>query len=313
MKRRRRNPSIGAVLRVALSRSRLFYTPIAVSFVAVLLLTEREVLVERFSTLAPSTVLLIIGLIFAGHLFIGLSSLASFRIYGTSLSYAIVLRTHVSRLPARYIPGGVWQTVSRSLDFVELGVPSRRVFTVMAAEITFSVATAAILGGACLFLSTSDFATLGLALFSCGCIAVPIFFFVSARLLRERPLRPALPLLAATVCYVLVWAFYATAFSLFLTQFTSHINWPTTAGVFLASWLAGFFAFFAPQGIGVFEVTAGIMLAKPTSAVVIGTLFGFRFVGLIADISIYTLYVLARLLLHLHRRPSDIDPTKQRA
>jgi glycosyltransferase 2 family protein len=286
-----------------LRASRVIYTPVAFIFIVVLLISERAALYERFSALQFWAVVAVIGSLYVGHLCIGLSSWLVFRAYGCDLSYATVLRTHIARLPARYIPGGIWQTVSRSLDFVNLGVPGRSVLMVMLTEMGISVATAATLGGACTYFSGAGHANIGLLASTAGCVglaALPI----AAVLERGGRSAPAwLAYAAAVMTYVMVWTLYATAFWFFLHEVAGRFDWLTSTGVFLLSWVVGFFAFFAPQGVGVFEMTAGIMLTGAGSAVLMAMLLGFRLIGFTADISLYGVY---RVLIARKRLSSQV-------
>ena len=45
---------------------------------------------------------------------------------GAPIGYRATLRMHLSRLPARYLPGGIWQTVARAADLQALGVARRQ-------------------------------------------------------------------------------------------------------------------------------------------------------------------------------------------
>ena len=44
---------------------------------------------------------------------------------GSKVSWSQAFATHASRLPARYVPGGVWHTVGRVMDYHEQGVKPR--------------------------------------------------------------------------------------------------------------------------------------------------------------------------------------------
>jgi glycosyltransferase 2 family protein len=302
-------PARAATLKAFLSASRKVYTPIALLFIAVLLVGERRALYERFAGVDGWSILGIILLLYLGHLCIGLSNWLQFRAFGIRLSFAPVLAIYVSRLPARYIPGGIWQALSRSLDFVERGVPAKGVLAVMSAEWTLSAAVAAMLGGLCLLLSKTDYPALAAGMALTGLATVALVPLATAQLRRNLPTMAWPALMAAMVAFFAVWLFYATGFWLFLNALGSNISWLQTTGIFLFSWLVGFFALFAPQGVGVFETTAGMMLAEGHAGMFIATLFGFRVVSLAADLSLFALLYLFRMMgALLGRAGSAVSP-----
>ena len=66
---------------------------------------------------------------------------------------------------------------------------------------------------------------------------------------------------------------------------------------YLFSWSIGYLAFFAPQGIGVFEVTLANML---DTSLTVGSLAviiaGFRIIIFLADITLWGLSKMGRLI-----------------
>jgi glycosyltransferase 2 family protein len=273
---------------------RVVFTPLALIFIVGIAVTEREALHDQVAGMPPRSVLLIILLFYLSHLSIALSNWFQFRAFGFGYAYTPVLDIYIARLPARYIPGGIWQTVSRSMDFISLGAPAKGVLAVMSTEVILSVSVATILGGVCFFaasLSSEALLTIFLVCSILGAISIPIL---------SKTLRSAWPtfsfpdLLFAILSYSLVWLLYATGFWFFLSGLDDGRSWSESTGIFLVSWVVGFFSFFAPQGIGVFEATAGLMLADGNVPLLIATLFGFRVLAFAADVSLYAGYSCAR-------------------
>jgi hypothetical protein len=85
-------------------------------------------------------------------------------------------------------------------------------------------------------------------------------------------------------------AFWAGAASLFVLYWSAFPALPITVdaltlyGTYLVSWAAGFVSVFAPQGIGVFEAVAALLLrgAMPFAALAV-LAAGFRAVALAGD------------------------------
>ncbi|MCK7575573.1 MAG: hypothetical protein MZV65_47755 [Chromatiales bacterium] len=68
------------------------------------------------------------------------------------------MKTHINRLPARYLPGGIWQTVSRAIDFSASGITTPVIMRVIFMEIAISAALAGFIG-ALLYLASESVAS----------------------------------------------------------------------------------------------------------------------------------------------------------
>jgi hypothetical protein len=115
-----------------------------------------------------------------------------------------------------------------------------------------------------------------------------------------------LPLLAYLRLAALSTAFWLSAATAFVCYWAAVSNTPVSpalleiAGTYLLSWVAGFVAIFAPQGIGVFEASIGMFLkgALPFSEIVL-LAAGFRAAILLADAVVYGMFLLSRFYLRL--------------
>jgi hypothetical protein len=126
-------------------------------------------------------------------------------------------------------------------------------------------------------------AALGVA----GVAVIPLLTRVPA--IGVRQLR--LPTYAAAVgSFAAVCILYGSAFYLFVAHVMPVVSWGEAAGVFLVSWLAGFLAVFAPQGIGVFEAAAGFLLTGSLAAGVVAVLFGFRALSVLSDLGLWVVF-----------------------
>jgi hypothetical protein len=212
---------------------------------------------------------------------------------GAPIPYRTALRIHVSRLPARYLPGGIWHTASRMADLNRLGVNGSQISVLVILENGLPPAIALALGCASMAIAGK------LVLLSiCGIACALMLLLIVSIVLRHRRLLDrqvfrtrtyfGLALLSAAF-----WIGAATAF----TSYWFSLSAGTTSileigGSYLLSWVAGFFAVFAPQGIGVFEATIGALLAGAMPFASVALLAaGFRAAILIADTLAYCIFL----------------------
>ena len=180
------------------------------------------------------------------------------------IGYRSALVVHASRLPAKYIPGGIWHMVSRVADFRELGHQRPALVDFVLLE-NLVAAVFALGSGAGLlwFFGNTQWGD-GLAVISilglAGLAFLPWGLRLITRSLRTFPMGRYARLLILTALF---WTLASSAFVAFLGGFESQLSdasRPAIYGTYLFSWGAGFVAFFAPQGIGVFEVVSGKLL-----------------------------------------------------
>lgn len=206
---------------------------------------------------------------------------------GIAVGYPELLRVHVQRLPARYLPGGIWHTVTRMLDLSASGIERVALARLVVLENTLPLAVAAALGGFFICLANGPRMS-GLAAILAGLAVLALAHFVLTRrglhLQRALPWSCYLQLLALMTVY---WLLAASAFDCYWQAF-SAARAPVGAfeifGIYLLAWSVGFVAIFAPQGLGVFEAVAGHFLQGDLgfagAAVFVA---GFRLIVLGAD------------------------------
>lgn len=225
------------------------------------------------------------------HVLSPLFALAVFRGSGRDLDYTTAARIHLDNLPARYIPGGIWHTVGRVAAFRSLGMDARRITLFVLCENGLAVAVAFVMGGGVLFLIRGpdhwgDVAGLCAA---GGALALLLLPVVIRRWLSGAHGGIAVSYYLASVCIVAVsWLVASLAFVQFVAAFPAlelAAGRLETAAVYLFSWGVGFLAVFAPQGVGVFEVTAGELLRGVLALGGFAVLLaGFRAVIFAADL-----------------------------
>ena len=213
-----------------------------------------------------------------------------FRGRGHSLSYQTAVDVHISNLPARYVPGGIWHTVGRIADFKRLGFGRHDITLFVFLENALAVGVAFLIGGSVLAWY-QDVKAWGLAA-ACACagglaLLVALPFILSYRIPENGRRFRMRAYVAGIGLVALSWCVGAAAFVLYVTAFAElDVGAPPIeiAGIYLFSWGAGFVSVFAPQGIGVFEVIAGELLGSTESLKnTVALLAGFRLVILVAD------------------------------
>ena len=268
--------------------SRLAFTPVALAFVGWTLFTQRHALASALNGIHAG----ILGtLVLAWTVLHFLSPLAAYfclrRLQGAP-TYTDLLRLHLTRLPARYLPGGIWHTVARVAELDRRGLPRSGLAWMVALENLVPLATAVALGAACLWASGALANAPGLALLLAGVGALVLIPVVLRRLVpgdHPLPVVAYLPMVAASLLF---WITAAAAFVAYLASMPGlalQVGPLEAAGAYLLAWAAGFLAVFAPQGVGVFESTAAYLLhGGETFALMLSVAAGFRIVVLGADI-----------------------------
>lgn len=284
------------LIRRALVLARRLFVPLALLFLALAAYAARDVFGEVLAHARPAPLLLTVLAWSLLHLLVPVISWIVLDGLGTGIGYRTVLAIHVSRLPARYLPGGIWQTVSRVVDLHALGVSRRQLSVLVAMENIAPLGTALALGGACAIaagtsqLPSPAILAAGLVL----CMALPLAL---RRLLPQAPL-PLASYLRAVAATLAFWVVAAGAFITYWSAFPAlplEAGYSSLAASYLLAWAAGFVAVFAPQGLGVFEAVAGLLLdgALPLAGMAV-MVAGFRAATLAGDGLAYLCGLLAR-------------------
>lgn len=224
-----------------------------------------------------------------------------FQALGKCFSYRQLAAIHIGNLPARYIPGGIWHTVGRAAAFSGLGAGKRDIAMFVLMENALAVGVAFAIGGPLVALYRG-FAAWGVvaALAGLGGIVglATLPWLLNRYLAKSQVRLPTRAYLACVGTVAVSWGMGAAAFVLFLTAFPDldvNASALEAGATYLFAWGMGFIAFFAPQGIGVFEVVAGDMISGSQS--IQGTavvLAGFRFVILLSDALVWGAFQLVR-------------------
>lgn len=265
--------------------ARRLFAPLALLFLALAAYSARDtfghVLAE--ARLGPLVVTVLAWSLL--HLLVPVIAWIVLRGLGSGIDYRTVLRIHVNRLPARYLPGGIWQTVSRMVDLHGLGVGRAPLSVLVMMENLAPLATALAAGGLCAYLAGTPLLPTP-AIIGTGLLLAAGLPWLMRRLVRQAslPLPAYLAALAATLAF---WLVAAGVFAVYWSAFPSLElggELLDLYGAYLLAWAAGFVVVFAPQGIGVFEAVAGFLLqgALPFAGMAV-LVAGFRAATLAGD------------------------------
>jgi hypothetical protein len=285
-------------LKQLLTISRWLFSAVAILFLIVAGFKSRAVFEQTVLHAQLLPIVITIALCASLHPLTALFSWMVLRVAGTTIPYRTVLQIHVQRLPARYLPGGIWQTVSRMVDLHGLGVRRPQLSTLIVVENVVPLAVAVVQGGLCLYLSGADAQLSLLAIILSGLLVLgclPIALRHRYLLGGFITLKRYLGIIATVGAF---WVTASTAFACYWSALpTAHLGGPLLRifGAYQLAWAAGFAAIFAPQGLGVFESVAGLLLRGALTLSEIAVLVaGFRAVVLAGDFLAYGILQLIR-------------------
>lgn len=240
---------------------RRVFTPLALIFLVLAAYSAREAFAQVLAQARLAPLLLTVLAWSSLNLLLPVITWIVLRGLGVRIDYASALCIHVARLPARYLPGGIWQTVSRIMDLHQLGVGRSQLSVLVMVENLGSLATAVTAGGICVLLGGASRLPAP-AIIGTGVLLAAGLPWILRRIFGRTALRlPAY--LAALATMLAFWMLTATAFVIYWSAFPDlelHGHLLDLYGAFLLAWAVGFVAVFAPQGIGVFEMVAAVLL-----------------------------------------------------
>ena len=237
---------------------------------------------------------------------------------GERVPFARVLRAGMVSLPGRYLPGSVWYAVGRGALLRRGGVPLRAVGTAAVLETGLSI-TVGVSLGSLLLVSSTDASGRPLLLAvvavaagaACSPPSVNLLLAVVARRRGGTAARLSWRAFATLIAWTAVfWVGAATMFSLYLHAFPGIEldSIAEVAGSFMIAWVLGFLAVFAPQGIGVFEVTVATLVTSEPAAGVALVVAGYRLLTLVRDV----VAVLAATLTRSDGEEQELSARRER-
>jgi len=213
---------------------------------------------------------------------------------GERIQYRKVLSIYLNRIPAKYLPGGVWQTFARAYDLNSLGLEKTRIGILVVYENFWTVMLAALISSIILLLRGSAYIYDELAMLMLAGIFVliPIAIYF-----RHKPfVLKVHGYVEITVTGLIFWCIAAGSFIFYLHGFEGVMVDQSLLSFFanyLFAYVIGFISIFTPQGIGVFE----FVMTQLTDFSILQTqalilLAGFRIIVLLGDMIAWLLFIL---------------------
>lgn len=278
-----------------------FFAPLAILFILYFAWENQASLSLLLKQVTILHLCFAISLCIATHFLIALSSFVNLRACNNNLSYGFILKSYIKNIPARYIPGGVWHTATRAIDFHHKNISNKVITVIFLLENMFALGVAFFLGGfGSILLQKLSPAYLSLAfIVAMGSF---IMFLVSPFALGIIfKIRLKLPFYFFNFfIFILIWSLFSSSFLIYFLSVsaitTETFPWDILFG-YLLSWGTGYLAFFAPQGIGVAELTLASLLNTSLSvSSLIVIIAGFRIIIFLADIILWGFSKIGRLI-----------------
>lgn len=270
--------------------ARVVFTPLSLLVIAFFIWQSRASLGATLETGAWGRLLAVVLLWMAGNLLAPLVSVHIFKSCGMKMDYLTAFHIHCGRLPAKYLPGGIWHSVGRANDYFGLGHDSRKVGSYFILENFLLVTiTLGMSAGVVAPLVALPALQLLLGWLPWIMVLALLFFPLAARMMKKISQEFAVKAYLTSVMLLFVyWCMLGLIFACYISAFAglqltdSPIE---TAGIYVFSWSLGYMALFAPQGIGVAEFISGTLLGGDSAGELIAFLIGFRLLVLVADLA----------------------------
>ena len=202
--------------------AKTLFTPVAITFLGYFCWEARETLGELLRQASWPMLFVAACVWVLLHLLSPLMAVAVLNGSGSTVSWSQAFATHASRLPARYVPGGVWHTVGRVMDFHEQGVRPRHLTAFVVLENGLAAAFTLAVGGA-IVMALRDGDTAG-TIAGVACTAaliglVAMYFIVNRKVLQEPDALSASSYLSSLFIAAAFWIGATVAFLIYLHAF----------------------------------------------------------------------------------------------
>ena len=284
--------SVISTIKPYLVWARRIFTPIAIAFLLYFAWHSRTLLAGQVQSSEFSWLILSTALWILSHFMSPVFTFMVLKGFSIPLAYNKAFNIHASRLPAKYLPGGIWHSAARASDYYRQGISVRNVGIYLLLENIVIAAITLLIGGSVVASIDGTGQTWATMAFICavlGGVAIIISPIILNKyfLPDEISLNP-LEYTKSIGVIAVYWLIVAGAFICFLQGFPDlnlKVSSVEIGGIYIFSWAIGFITLFAPQGVGVTEFVASQLLEGgiATSSFIV-LLAGFRLVILVADL-----------------------------
>ena len=262
---------------IAVARSLITLLSVGVlAYIVIMVYSDAQTLLARRISIAWGPLLIGEGLLL---LFFALQAqgwrLTLARLDGSSLPFSTAFRIWWLSQTGRYLPGKVLTWASRYALVAEHEVSARNILLSLILEHVLTPIGAVLIFALFSLMRVagllSDWLWLVIVVVAGLCVLLyPPFLQatvnIGARLRHQSPVQLRLGLRDVTLLishYALQWVIAGTAFVFFLAALTQPASgdWLALIGVFPLAWTCGFLSIITPGGLGVREVTLGLLLA----------------------------------------------------
>lgn len=276
---------------------KMCYIPVSLSFILYVLWINQSLLRKMIEVANLNFLVLAVLIWGALHFLAPLSTGFIFSCMGSPVSYSKLLGIYISKLPAKYLPGGIWHTVGRISAYNSLGI-SKKHLSILVLVDTFSPCLITFLiGGGCLWFFGNDpgISTIeGLLSLICLSILILLPFCIKKYFFSYWENHFLFWYVSLILLSIFFWFLASIAFLFYYSSVSfnmSSLSLSHIAATYVFSWGIGYISIFAPQGIGVFEVVAGKLMQFPMGlGSAVAFLAGFRIIALAADSIVWSLY-----------------------
>ena len=278
------------LITTCISWSRRLFIPIAVGFLIFSAYSSADRLKPLFASLSVSGLIVAWACWCTAQCVGPVTTMVLARMFGLQICYRELAFISIVRLPAKYLPGGIWQSVARFAAYTQLEVKKADSFTILIIEHLLALSVSAGVGAALMLLSDlQSLRRIALWVLAAATVVLAIAAWLALKRSGSKAGRLAevLMLIGATALF---WLFASASFCAYWAAVFGLSSSDTVqiAACYLLSWAAGFVAPFAPQGLGVFEWVASHLLPQHQSmGVTVAVVAGFRLVTVIADFSVW--------------------------
>lgn len=280
---------------------RFLFTPLALFFLIFIFWNSKEIIYDLLRNSNLVLVFLSVFLWVLLHFLSPVFTVFLFRCCHLSLNYQKAFLIHSSRLPAKYLPGGIWHTVARGKDYSDTGLSFRNISSYFLIE-NLIIASTTLTFASTIIIYEGTFSHLLSTIIKSIAIIGVCFLFILPKFSEKYLFDNKQPWAKIYYFYSIAlmlayWALVALTFICFIKAFTAislNLSDIAIGAIYIFSWGIGFITIFAPQGIGVTEFVAANLLGDDTAIhALIFVISSFRVVILVGD---FLTWALSRIL-----------------